>query len=320
MEPLRITVSGTRNRTHAIYVASWIRHILQDEQTEATVVERNCGGRLREEFEREDGLLRSISGATWVAAHPTQRGAHYFVSIGSPGIKTWFRFRVSPSAWPLHTVVVDEGIGSYGSVATRRSAMRREGSREPWATVRAWATALSRRVLPDESWRLYYRSDDGWKLDDRVAAEFRMASAAPARGKVVFFLTQPWVENHLVDSDAYVEHLRRVRDAAESAGFQFAVRAHPTEDTRRYDEFGPAQSLGPVELDAQVLAAHCVLGETSTALLNLAAIHGVPAARVIGPLADIAEIALSPDQEALFQRFVPVSVTVEQLPSVIGGQ
>jgi len=317
MIPHRITVSGMRNRTHAIYVASWIRHALADADAEATVTGRNCGGHLRDEFEREDGLLRGVPGATYAEVHPKRRGPHSFVSIGSPGIKTWFRFRLSPRAWPLRTVVVDEGIGSYGSFSTRRSALRREGSREPWATVRACATAISRRVLPDESWRLYHRTDTGWELDDRVAAEFRMLAATPERGSVVIFLTQPWVENHLVDAETYVEHLRRVRDAVESAGFGFSVRAHPTEDIGRYAEFATPCFHLPAELDPEVLGARHVLGETSTALLNLSAIHGVPAARVVGPVADIPEIALSSGQDALFRRFVPTSVTVEQIRSLL---
>jgi len=150
MSHLRVTVSGVRNRTHIVYVSSWLRQAVAAAGGSATLVEINCAGRIAAEFDRPDNLLSGID-VTLVDRHAAGVGAHAFVSIGSPATRAWLRFRCSPSAWPLRTVVVDEGIGSYGDVATKRAAMRREGSREPWASVRAWAGVAARRVLPDES-------------------------------------------------------------------------------------------------------------------------------------------------------------------------
>jgi hypothetical protein len=320
MDHLRVTVSGTRNRTHVLYVASWLRHVLADGRVRSvSVVELNSGGRIRDELERPDGILRDIGPIELVDRH-VHEGEHAFVSIGSPGIKTWARFRLSPGAWPLRTIVVDEGIGSYGDVSTKRAAMRREGSSEPWLTVRAWAGVVGRRLLPDESWRLYRRAAQGWELDERVAAEFRRSTVPAEPSNTVVFITQPWVENRLVTAARYVAHLREIAGQVESVGADFAVRPHPTEDHGRYAPFRVLDSALPAELDPDLLAARYVLGETSTALLNIAAVHRIPAARVVGPLAGISSIALSPAQDALFRHFVPTSLTSDQVAAVVGGR
>jgi hypothetical protein len=322
MSHLRVTVSGIRNRTHVVYVASWLRHAVGELGDSAggaaTLVEINGAGRIADEIDRSDGLLADID-VRLVDHHPTASGRHYFVSIGSPGTRAWARFRASPSAWPLRTVVVDEGIGSYGTVATKRAAMRREGSREPWATVRAWAGVAARRVLPDESWRLYERSGDRWAVNDAVAAEFRRASPTGVHHDRVVFLTQPWVDHRLVAEPDYLAHLADVAVQVCRAGADFVIRPHPTEPAGRYGAFQVLDSELPAELDPEVLGARLVLGETSTALLNLAAVHGLPAARVIGPLADIGSIALSDSQAALFTQFVPRSLTLAEIDAVVTG-
>jgi hypothetical protein len=316
MTHLRITVSGIRNRTHVVYVASWIRHTVAAHGGPATLVEINGAGRIADEIVRNDGLLTDID-VRLVDDYPTTSGQHFFVSIGSPNTRAWARFRLSPSAWPLRTVVVDEGIGSYGTVATKRAAMRREGAREPWATIRAWAGVAARRMLPDESWRLYERSGDRWAVNDAVAAEFRRASPTREFRDRVVFITQPWVDHRLVTESDYLAHLTEVAARVSRAGAEFVIRPHPTEPTGRYDAFHVLDSVLPAELDPDVLGARLVLGETSTALLNLAAVHGLPAARVIGPLADIGSIALSDSQAALFTQFVPRSLTLDEIDGVV---
>lgn len=320
MTNLRVTVSGVRNRTHVVYVASWLRHAVAAPRDttggQATLVEINGAGRIADEIARDDSLLADID-VRLVEHHPATSGQHFFVSIGSPGTRAWARFRSSPSAWPLRTVVVDEGIGSYGTVATKRAAMRREGSREPWATVRAWAGVAARRVLPDESWRLYERSGDRWAVNDAVAAEFRRASPTREFRDRVVFLTQPWVDHRLIRESDYLAHLTDVAARVRRAGAEFVIRPHPTEPAGRYDAFHVLESVLPAELDPDVLGARLVLGETSTALLNLAAVHGLPAARVIGPLADIGSIALSDSQATLFTQFVPRSLTLDEIDAVV---
>jgi hypothetical protein len=318
MTHLRVTVSGVRNRTHVVYVASWLRHAVVAHGGPATLVEINGAGRISDEIARCDSLLADID-VRLVDHHSPTSAPHYFVSIGSPGTRAWARFRLSPSAWPLRTVVVDEGIGSYGDVATKRAALRREGSPEPWATTRALAGTGARRILPDESWRLYERSADRWAVNDAVAAEFRRASPTREFRDRVVFLTQPWVDHGLIAESDYVAHLGRVAEQVRRAGAEFVIRPHPTEAAGRYSVFHVLDSALPAELDPDVLGARLVLGETSTALLNLAAVHGLPAARVIGPLADIGSIALSDSQAALFTQFVPRSLTLDEIDAVVAS-
>lgn len=316
MTTLRVTVSGIRNRTHVVYVVSWLRQVLQSHDGAATLVEINGTGRIAAEAERDDNLLADLA-VSVVERHPTTTGVHYFVSIGAPATRAWVRFRCSPSAWPLRTVAVDEGIGSYGDLSTRRAALRREGSTEPWATVRAGVGLASRRALPYTSWRLYERSGDQWSVNDAVAAEFRRASAPQVPSDRVVFITQPWVDHRLITEAAYLAHLAAVAEQVEGAGLQFALRPHQAEAPGRYAQFEVYDSALPAELDPWVLGARMVLGESSTALLNLAAVHGLRAARVIGPLAGLASLELSRAQTALFQRFVPTSLRVDQIRELL---
>lgn len=318
MTPLRVTVSGIRNRTHVLYVVSWLRQVLRSHDGSATLVEINGTGRIAAELERNDSFLADLA-VTVVERHPTTTGLHYFVSIGAPATRAWARFRCSPSAWPLRTVAVDEGIGSYGDLTTKRAALRREGSREPWATVRASVGVAARRLLPHASWRLYGRVGDQWSVNDAVAAEFRRASTGQTPSDRVVFITQPWVDHHLIPEHTYLMHLAAVAEEVERAGLAFVVRPHQTEPHGRYSQFDVYDSALPAELDPDVLGARLALGESSTALLNLAAVHGLPAARVIGPLAGLASIELSKTQAALFERFVPISVRVDQIGELLAG-
>jgi hypothetical protein len=133
----------------------------------------------------------------------------------------------------------------------------------------------------------------------------------------VVFLTQPWVDHGLISESDYLAHLAAVAERVEDAGMEFRIRPHPTEPDGRYSRFGVLPTGRPAELDPEVLRARLLLGETSTALLNLAAVHGLSAARVIGPLAGVNSIALSDVQAALFRQFVPTSVTLAELPELL---
>ena len=313
----RVTVSGVRNRTHIVYVASWLRHAGGRAGDRFEVVERNSADRLRRELDDPQGLLSGLETVEVVDRHVARDGRHSLVSIGSQGIKAWGKLRFSPSAWPLETVVVDEGIGSYGNATTRRAAMRREGSGAVRATLYAYGGATARRLIPTTPWCLYRLVDGRWQLDERIASEFRRSSEPPENSDNVVFLTQPWVAFGLVQPGVYLAHLDRVRAAVEATGAPFLIRPHPSEDPDLYAGFGVLAATSPAELDPAVTSASYVLGESSTALLNLAAVRGLDAARVVGPLTERSDMALSTRQDALFRQFVPTSVNVDQLAQLL---
>jgi hypothetical protein len=156
-------------------------------------------------------------------------------------------------------------------------------------------------------------------VNDAVAAEFRRASTTHAPSDRVVFITQPWIDHGLITEAAYLAHLAAVAVEVERAGLEFVVRPHQTEAHGRYSQFDVYDSALPAELDPDVLGARLALGESSTALLNLAAVHGLPAARVVGPLAGLASIELSSTQTALFRRFVPTTVRVDQIGELLAA-
>ena len=69
------------------------------------------------------------------------------------------------------------------------------------------------------------------------------------------------------------------------------MRPHPSESPARYRGFVLMGGSGPAELDREVTEASVVVGSNSTALLNLAAVHGTRAVRVTAPELSPLEVA-----------------------------
>jgi len=319
--PVRVLVAGLSSRTHLVYAASYLRHLLRTTAGPVEVVARPSGGfRGRNPLTAgdvsrafpEDPQLAYVS-----AAAPLPRGARtVLLCVGAPAIRPYLRLlagRTRP--W---VVVCDEGIGSYGDATTRRAALVREGTPRPRAAVVAAGRTASDRVLTDQRWTLYRLRRGAWSLNPEVADEFRRSvtrSGTPRRTAV--YLTQPWVELGLIDDRGYREHLDAVRRGCAAAGLTLQVRPHPVEDPGRYRGLELITGPQPAEVDARVVDAAVVLGGASTALLNLAAVHGVPAIRVRLREVDALDAAMSRRQASLFDAFVPLRAQASDLAPLL---
>lgn len=313
--PLRVFVSGIRNRAHVVYVASWLRTQLTTRTGPITVVDWGGGGFLSSGPVTPadlDGLLPRDPRLTRISPRGSGR-THAragedlaYVAVGAPGIKPWLRLRAAHPLRRLPVVVTDEGVGSYGSWQARRDAWVREGGHEPWPTMRAVAVFGARRLLTTRRWSLYEERSGRWRLNETVAAEFRRGqSDEGAREPRAVFLTQPWVELGVLTDAAYRAHLRAVAATCEAAGFTFAIRPHPGETGDRYSEWEVLTGATPAELDPRITRASAVLGASSTALLNLAAIFRMRAYRVGGKELAVLDEQLSHRQRELFDTFLP---------------
>lgn len=323
-QPVRVTLSGVRSTTHLVHAASYLRHLLGRTSGAVTVDYLGSGlflGRDNVAADDVDRLLpqdnrlrvaRPQGAARWAAGAGERR---VYLSVGVPGIKPYLRLVRSAPTRPPHVVVIDEGIGSYGDWRTRRDAWRRQGGREPWPTVRSWAVTGADRLVTNERWALYEETAPGvWRVAEPVAEEFRrqVAGDPGSPGRAVF-LTQPWPELGLVPRDRYTEHLQDVARACAAAGLGLWLRPHPAEDREAYSGFDVLAGRGPAELDAAVTSAEVVLGADSTALLNVAAIHGRPAYRVSMPELDRLEANLGQRQRRLLDAFLPPPSRAGQL-------
>ena len=312
---VRVHLSGVASLAHVVYAASYLRGLLAEPLERVTVVDlgvRTFLGRANvsaadlEELLPHDARLRRVrpSGAGRGESEPGE--SLVYLAVGAPGIKPYLRLRRAHPTRRIHVVVVDEGLGSYGTWRTRRDAWRREGGREPWPTVRALAVAAARHLLTDERWALYERDRGQWQLHDAVAAEFRgEAAGSPDAAATVVFLSQPWVELGLVTKQAYTRYLEVMAESCRARGLAFAVRPHPAEDESVFAGHQTVSSRVPAELDARITSARAVVGVSSTALLNLAAIHGTPAVRLALPELAPLEDELAEGQRSLLDRFLP---------------
>lgn len=335
-----VTLTGVRSVTHLVHATSYLsslrRALAAAGDPAAIVVDYLGSGRFlgtdpvsdeaADRWLSIDGTLavRRPSGPLRYAAQGA--GRHVYLSVGVPGIKPWLGMVRTRPGRPPHVVVVDEGLGSYGTWRSRRAAYRRQGGREPRPTVRAAAVSLASRILTAERWALYTRPSGGaWQVDEAVASPFRAVRrpGAAARTDVAVYLTQPWVELGLVDVARYVEHLHGVADGARRAGLRLAVRPHPAEAGDRYLGLKGIELLaadGPAELDPQVLRAAAALGADSTALLNVSALHGLPGVRVGLPELAVLEASLAPDQRSLLDAYLPAPVPEAGVARALGEQ
>ncbi|TWP35082.1 hypothetical protein [Leekyejoonella antrihumi] len=310
----RVFVTGVRSVTHLVHIASYVRDLLT--RARSVRVSYIGGGRfLGHATVTHDDVLRMLpdddrlsinflAGTACWDAEPGERLV--YVAVGAPGLKAWVLLRRAYPRRHLHVVVTDEGIGTYGNWRTRRAAWRRQGGGEPWTSARALAVAGGGRLLTGERWAMY---DEGasWAIDGRVAAEFtrHVGDVRPDReSRRVVMLTQPWVEIGVLSEAAYLDHIRSVARFVERDGRSLAVRPHPAELIDRYRRFDVLTGRMPAELDPEVVGCSAAVGGTSTALLNVAALYGLPATRVVVPGLEHLDAGLGASQRRLLATYL----------------
>lgn len=308
-------VTGAKSRSHVLYIASYLRRVLQDVSD---------AGRLRVSFVPAAAFLTApavgvedarallpddprLSLEEGMAGWRFAEGARaLYVSVGTPGLKALVALRRANGVRPIHVVVTDEGIGTYGSWTTRRDAIRRQGAAPVTATLKACLIAATGKALTSERWPAYRRTSHGWEVTKAVRAEFRAHTEGASRSvrRSAVILTQPFVDLGLIDEKRYVDYVRGLVASCADAGLEPLVRAHPAENVRRYDEFEVMRSRGTAELDPLVVGADAVLGGPSTALINLSAMFGANVVWVSEPSLTFLDTDVSEAQRQIFAAFL----------------
>lgn len=326
----RVILSGVRSVTHLVYAASWLRHHVEqfDGVVEVVVLDVGSGfGQARVEEPQVRAYLpdhprlrlaTTVSDEHWRVSREVDL---VLLSIGLPGTRAWTRLVVAGRGRRPRVVVVDEGIGSFGNLRSRREAYRRQGGSALRTAVRAGVVSAAGRVLTDVHWSLYAQVDGTWVVRDEVAAEFRqrLSGTAPSGNRAVY-LTQPWPDIGVMSEARYLEHLGAVRDQCAAAGIELVLRPHPSEGLARYTGFDLVPGSAPAELTREVAGSRVVIGSNSTALLNLTAVHATPAIRVTAPELMPLETALTPRQRTLLDAFLPPAVRVDDLAGELRRQ
>lgn len=323
---MRVVVTGVRSRTHLVHVSAYLRTALDATGPGDLVDVGYLGGGTflggatvdASDVARllpDDPRLR-IRMLDRLEERPAGGEELVYVAVGAPGIRPWVQLRRRAGLARITVVVTDEGIGSYGTWRTRHDAWLRQGVREPWCTVRTSAVRLADRVLTTERFAMYDAARD-WALDPVIAAEFRSRTSeddGEGADRVVL-LTQPWVEMGALGQPAYLAHVAEVRDRVAAMGLRLVVRPHPSENPSRYDGFETLAGDLPAELDGRVVGSAAVVGGSSTALLNLAALHELRAWRLLVPGLEHLEDQLGADQRGLLRRYLPAAVEAGDLPA-----
>jgi hypothetical protein len=325
---LRVTVSGVRSAYHLVNAHSYLTHLAATDPRPITVDYLGSGtflGRDNVPADLADDLLgldgrATVRRPTGADRWATTRGeSHVLLTVGVPPTKGYAAMLWSAPTRPPRVIAVDEGLGSYGDLSTRRAAYVRQGGGRLWSSVRALTVTGADRLLTAQRWALYEVNDFGrWQVVEAVAAPIRALSAGsdgpPGRA---LLLSQPWADLGLMTQRRYLDHLGAMAAACTDAGLRLVIRPHPAEPEGRYVGFEVLQTRGPAELDREVVSADVVLGADSTALLNMRGLWGRPAVRVAMPeLVDLAD-ALGPRQRSLLDSFLPPPSNIEELAGVL---
>lgn len=327
-DTVHVLVTGVKSRSHLLYVASYLRtRLAQSTQTRLLVSVLPTAAFLAADTVGIDDvreLLPADARITVTDDFPGWRfqdGAEaVYVSVGAPGMRALSNIRRADPRRRVHVVVTDEGIGTYGSFATRRDAMRRQGVSALAASLKAGIVVTSARLFTSERWAAYVRSAGAWSVSDPVAGEFARhlpADVRPGRTDLAVVLTQPFVDLGLVDEDSYLAYVEALCAAAREAGLRPVVRAHPAERRERYDHLDVLAGRGTAELDPAVVTASVVMGGPSTALVNLAAMEGVRVLWVSEPSLTALDTDVSKHQREIFDTFlgprIPLAALSEYL-------
>ena len=323
---MRVVVTGVRSRTHLVHVSAYLRTALDATAPRDLVDVGYLGGGtfLGSATVDASDVARLMPDDPRLRVRMLDRLQQWspggeelvYVAVGAPGIRPWVELRRRAGLTRIRVVVTDEGVGSYGTWRTRHDAWLRQGVREPWCSVRTSAVELADRVLTTRRFAMYDAARD-WALDPVIAAEFRSrTSEGDGNGADrVVLLTQPWVEMGALPQSAYLAHVADVRDRVAAMGLRLVVRPHPSENLSRYDSFETLVGDLPAELDGRVVGSAAVVGGSSTALLNLAALHDLRAWRLVVPGLEHLEDRLGADQRGLLRRYLPAAVEVGDLPA-----
>lgn len=323
LEPAVLVLSGVHSNTHLVYASSYVRHRLRTQPRPLHLLVLDTW-LATEDIDRRRATMAAMlpvdERLTLSFASPQSSFADEvptdseLLSIGAPATRALARLIAAHHGRLPRVVVVDEGIGSYGSWLTRRAAYLRQGDSEPRSTVRAATVASAARLVPGLRWSLYLRRRTGWEVNEEVAGEFRLRlqGGPPVQASAVI-LTQPWPDLGVISERAYAAQLDAVHHACAAAGLDLLVRPHPLEPRDRYARFHVLADEGPAELDRQVVGARVVLGANSTALLNVGAIHGTRVLRITAPEFARIDRGLGRRQRSLLDAYLPTAVMVDQL-------
>ena len=324
-----VVLTGVQSLTHLVYASSYLRHRLTTDGSVDGIrlfvaPTRELLAKFSESEVRD--LLPADERLTTILVEPGSRwwrglGADcVLLSIGAPGTRALARLlRARWGRKPL-VVVVDEGIGSYGNWRSRRAAYARKGGREPEVSLRAAAVAGANAVVPDVRWSLYRRTGGRWFVDPVVAAEFRHhLDDQNLEQPSVVYLTQPWVKLGVMSVAEHARHLDHLRAESERQGFAFAVRPHPLDDADLYRDQWVLTKRSAAEFDRRIAQAHLVIGGSSTALLNIRALHGSRVMRIGTPGLAGLDRTLSARQRSLLDAVLPAPVDVDQIRAAIAA-
>ena len=316
MAHVSLAVSGARNPTHGLYVFGYVRSLAASGVVSVNIDDCDASGVF------ETDTLRSLTGGLPLAVTFDSlpvADIDTYVAIGRVGLRTWASIRRVRS---VRCVVVDEGLGGYGSSYSAFTAMRREGSGWVSGVRRSVGVAIS-GAIPHVDWRLFRTVGRRWEARDDVAAELRGLAAAGvesavAGGPRAVYFSQPWPELGLMAENQHIAKLQAIKDIAKGAGYELSIRPHPLEPRYRFADADWERGIdGPAELDPLLSGFDVFIGETSSALLNLSVLRSKVGIRVTFPDLVSSTLPLSSGQRRLLDTFLDQAESPERLSEAL---
>ncbi|MFV0430441.1 MAG: hypothetical protein ACK5KO_13560 [Arachnia sp.] len=324
---VRVFWSGVSNRTHLIYGAAWLRRELAATSGQVSLVlmpPRSFLSSSPPTLEQAAGYLPASPRlrVTTIDTAGDEIGpgeTAHLLGVGGVGPRPWLRLHRANPGRRLRVAMTDEGLSTYGTWLTRRAAYVREATPGPVATARAAVGAAATAALASSRFLLHRHRHGRWQLNAHIAAEFRRHQARQLPTTTAVLLSQPWPELGVVDEARYLGHIDRLATSAAQAGWQLRVHPHPAEPSRRYAELALAGD-DLAEANAECVNAGLVIGTSSTAMLNLASIHSIPAMRLELPELRSLDQRLGRRQRSLLDHYLGPAMPPATWSQVLRGK
>ncbi|WP_434777346.1 polysialyltransferase family glycosyltransferase [Neisseria sp. Ec49-e6-T10] len=325
-------INTPSSKTHLLYIASFLAQLKGKFDIQKIYI-RPSG-----QFLNFKGLLdqdiTDFFGADWSYLKENSRLSFRFFFNKKKKNKTLYYLHISDCTIQsilcsdfvsqykeIRNVIICEGIGSSGNLLTRfLVALREQKKFNIFIFIRKIITKgilsifFKKVFLKVEQWQLY---NQNLELNPEIKQYILVhnhyyQSLEQSEQKAILFIGQPWVELGFVEQNTYINFLQSIIDGLIKKGYYIKLRPHPAEGLDKYEKLN-IQLDQDYSLPLELLfdQPYIVIGNCSTALINLSAIFGVDAYLL---KCDFLEnLYLSKTQKALFAKYCGSELDLEQL-------
>jgi hypothetical protein len=238
----------------------------------------------------------------------TPRPELHFLSVMRPQMRNLIPLLAQAAPREVKLILLDEGIGTY--MPASHWGRVNAGELPTQRKMRRYLADFSKRIAlsplgPPQKRFLFDKYGEDLVLNDHVAKLYRnffndvywrlygkggegLLMPGGAEDPVCLYLSQPVVEQGFITEQAYSEILLGLSLYCHGLGLKLVVKPHPRESLERYVTMGVTMLYSEHVAEAVVihLKPKFIVGISSTALVTIPCLFGIPSFSLIGVFKD----------------------------------